>query len=93
MSLFQRDLPPGLIYVANWLSNEEHEKVLAEIDSIAFDVTLSRRVQHYGARYDYGSASLSAAGTAPSNSPGNWHSGTEAPYRGFLLKSPRSGDR
>jgi alkylated DNA repair dioxygenase AlkB len=65
MSLFQQDLPPGLIYVANWLSNEEHEKVLAEIDSLEFDVTLSRRVQHYGARYDYGSASLSAPGTAP----------------------------
>ena len=32
MSLFQQDLPPGLIYVANWLSNEEHEKVLAEIE-------------------------------------------------------------
>ena len=88
MSLFQQDLPPGLIYVANWLSSEEHEKVLAEIEGLEFDLTLSRRVQHYGARYDYGSASLSAPGTAPPIPPLIGQLGQRLHTEGFFSKIP-----
>jgi len=58
-------LPPGLLYFPNWLSNDEHDLVMSEIDSRNFDNTLSRRVQHYGTRYDYKSAALDRQGSAP----------------------------
>lgn len=65
MSLFHIELPPGLIYVPRWLSDEEHSAALEEIDNHQFESTLSRRVQHYGARYDYFSSELKGADSAP----------------------------
>ena len=88
MSLFEQDLPPGLIYVSNWLSDIEHEKVLEEVDGLEFDLTLSRRVQHYGAKYDYGSASLNAPGTAPPIPPGIQVLGQRLLAEGYFAKEP-----
>jgi alkylated DNA repair dioxygenase AlkB len=88
MSLFEQDLPPGLIYVSNWLSDIEHEKVLEEVDGLEFDLTLSRRVQHYGAKYDYGSASLNAPGTAPPIPPGIQVLGQRLLTEGYFTKEP-----
>ena len=65
MTLFESEMPPGLIYVPNWLNALEHDRVLNHIDSSKFETTLSRRVQHYGARYNYDSSSVEAIGTAP----------------------------
>lgn len=65
MSLLEPELPPGLIYVANWLTHQEHEDALATVDQNPFDNSLQRRVQHYGARYNYSSSSISELGSAP----------------------------
>jgi alkylated DNA repair dioxygenase AlkB len=65
MSLLEPELPSGLIYVANWLTHQEHEEAVATVDQSPFDTSLQRRVQHYGARYDYGSSSISELGSAP----------------------------
>lgn len=65
MSLLEPELPPGLIYVANWLTIQEHAEAVATVDQSTFDRSLQRRVQHYGARYDYDSSSISDLGSAP----------------------------
>ena len=65
MSLFDSELPPGLLYIPNWLSTVEHDRAVAEVDANIFETTLARRVQHYGARYDYFSSEVLVAGTAP----------------------------
>lgn len=65
MNLFEPELPPGLILVADWLTHQEHEDAIATIDQQSFDTSLQRRVQHYGARYHYGSSSISELGSAP----------------------------
>ena len=65
MSLLEPELPSGLIYVANWLTHQEHEDAVATVDQSPFDTSLQRRVQHYGARYDYNSSSISELGSAP----------------------------
>ena len=63
MSLFEPQLPPGLVYVPEWLSQLEHDAALQEVDSLPFDESLSRRVQHYGAKYDYSFAKVDERGT------------------------------
>ena len=65
MSLFGVDIPPDLLYLPEWLSEDEHESVLVEVDGNAFETMLSRRVQHYGARYDYQSGEVQSVGSAP----------------------------
>ena len=65
MSLLEPELPPGLIIVANWLTQQEHQDAVEAIDQHPFDTSLQRRVQHYGARYDYGSSSINELGSAP----------------------------
>jgi len=65
VSLFESEMPPGLLYLPNWLSVSEHDRAVAEVDDNYFETTLSRRVQHYGARYDYFSSEVLLAGTAP----------------------------
>jgi alkylated DNA repair dioxygenase AlkB len=47
------DAPPGLQIVRDFISAEEEEKLLAAIESGAWMQDLTRRVQHYGWRYDY----------------------------------------
>jgi len=65
MSLLKPELPPGLLYFPGWLSEAEHEAALQEIDGHKFELGLSRRVQHYGARYHYDSSQVAEIGSAP----------------------------
>lgn len=58
MSLFdldepKQDLPPGLIVVRDWVTVAESLALLSGIDSMPWMDDLSRRVQHYGWKYDY----------------------------------------
>lgn len=43
----------GLVYKEDFLSIEEEELILSEIDHAVWDNHLKRRVQHYGYLYDY----------------------------------------
>ena len=65
MNLLGQELPPGLVLRNNWLSDAEHASAVAEVDNNQFETTLLRRVQHYGARYDYESSQVSEIGSAP----------------------------
>ena len=65
MSLLKPELPPGLLYFPDWLSEAEHDAALQEIDGHDFELGLSRRVQHYGARYHYDSSQVAEIGSAP----------------------------
>jgi len=49
----EQELPPGLIIVRDWVTAAEGGALLAGIDSMAWMDDLSRRVQHYGWKYDY----------------------------------------
>lgn len=58
MSLFDPDpepqmLPPGLLMIENWLTKTEADDILAAVDGMPWMSDLSRRVQHYGWKYDY----------------------------------------
>jgi alkylated DNA repair dioxygenase AlkB len=66
MSLFEQELPPGLLYLNNWLSDLEHEAAVAAIDGLPFGEQLSRRTQHYGYFYDYNASEVNLANPAPS---------------------------
>jgi alkylated DNA repair dioxygenase AlkB len=69
MKLWGPELPPGLIYVPAWLSEKEHDSVVREIEQQEFETGLSRRVQHYGARYHYDTSQISEIGSAPCAPP------------------------
>ena len=43
----------GMSYISNWITNEEHDVLLKEIDNCKWETTLQRRVQQYGYRSDY----------------------------------------
>ena len=64
MKLFS-ELPPGLIYISDWVSGEDQNSIVHEIDTMQFDGTLLRRVQHYGAKYNYDSSVVEQIGSAP----------------------------
>ena len=49
----------GLRYVQDFLSEEEQQRTLREIDRAPWKDDLKRRVQHYGWRYDYQSRIVS----------------------------------
>ena len=49
----------GLIYIPKFLSTEEEETLLENINSQEWSSELKRRVQHYGYTYNYKSRSLS----------------------------------
>jgi len=58
LPLFERDepdqeLPPGLILYPDWITDDESRMLLEQIDSLPWMNDLSRRVQHYGWKYDY----------------------------------------
>ncbi|MEO1290574.1 MAG: alpha-ketoglutarate-dependent dioxygenase AlkB [Chloroflexota bacterium] len=44
---------PDLIYVPNYLSNDESEALIRKVDSQLWMSPFKRRVQHYGYQYDY----------------------------------------
>lgn len=48
----------GLEVVRNFLSQEEHDNLITEIDKNPWLSDLKRRVQHYGYKYDYKSKGL-----------------------------------
>jgi alkylated DNA repair dioxygenase AlkB len=48
----------GLRYVPDFVSGEQHDHLLREIDASEWRGDLRRRVQHYGFRYDYKSRSV-----------------------------------
>lgn len=60
------NFPSGLVYIPDWLAPAECDAVVDLIDSLPFDTSLSRRTQHYGARYDYDRSEVSERGSAPS---------------------------
>ena len=88
MSLFESNLPPGLVYCKNWLTANEHDAAVAEVDSNVFETTLSRRVQHYGARYEYDSSQVAAIGSAPIVPPVLKVIGERLVAEGFFDRSP-----
>lgn len=47
------DIPPGLIYVENFVDEHEERTLITEIDHMKWSNELKRRVQHYGYKYDY----------------------------------------
>ncbi len=50
------DIPriPGLVYMPNFITEEEETELLQHINGEPWNEELKRRVQHYGWRYDYG---------------------------------------
>lgn len=44
---------PGLSVIPNWISQYQHDWLVAKIDSLPWDNQLKRRTQHYGWRYRY----------------------------------------
>ena len=88
MSLFDSEHPPGLIFIPNWLSQAEHDAAVKEVDSLPYDENLSRRVQHYGAKYDYSSAAVHERGSAPTIPPVLDAIGTRLKDEGFFTLSP-----
>ena len=53
LSLFQDQWPDGLTYLENYISENEADRLVQEIDKRPWRTDLKRRVQHYGYRYDY----------------------------------------
>ncbi len=88
MSLFEVDLPPGLIYVQSWLSTKEQDLAVAEVDSHEFETTLTRRVQHFGARYDYFATEVLEVGSAPEIPPQLQIIGERLFAEGYFAKTP-----
>ncbi len=44
---------PGLRYQANYLTEQEQQELLRQVDAQLWLTELKRRVQHYGYKYDY----------------------------------------
>lgn len=47
------DTIKGFNYIADYIDNIEHERMLKQIDGHSWLEDLKRRVQHYGFKYDY----------------------------------------
>lgn len=47
------ELPPGLELRLDFVSENQEEAIIAELDQQEWNTSLSRRTQHYGQRYDY----------------------------------------
>ncbi|MBH1445906.1 alpha-ketoglutarate-dependent dioxygenase AlkB [Stenotrophomonas maltophilia] len=45
--------PQGLSLLPNFITDEEESRLVSIIDSLEWDRTMKRQVQHYGWRYDY----------------------------------------
>ena len=58
----------GLLYIPAYITSDEEASLIKTINKQAWNNTLSRRVQHYGYRYDYKARTVSAdmyLGTLP----------------------------
>lgn len=91
MELFAPDpptCPPGLIYVKDWLTSSEQNILFDEVESREFDTTLSRRVQHYGAKYNYDSSVVQEIGSAPAIPPELKKLGSRLVSDGYFKREP-----
>ena len=43
----------GLLYIPDYITDDEEKQFIKTIDKQDWDNSLKRRVQHYGYRYDY----------------------------------------
>lgn len=59
----------GLVYVPLWLDAALQASLLEWVDAQPWDTSLARRVQHYGARYEYGGRKLAPQRLGPLPSP------------------------
>lgn len=50
----------GLLYIPDYITSDEETSLLKTINKQKWDNTLSRRVQHYGYRYDYKARTVTA---------------------------------
>eukprot|EP00494_Astrolonche_serrata_P004345 UN04357 len=46
-------MPEGLIMIENFISKEEEKAMVNKINSFEWDTELTRRVQHFGYKFDY----------------------------------------
>jgi|TARA_R110002074_G_scaffold331913_2_gene502319 alkylated DNA repair dioxygenase AlkB len=53
LSFRQDEWPDGLTYLENYISEDEADRLVQDIDAAPWRADLKRRVQHYGYRYDY----------------------------------------
>lgn len=53
LSFRQDEWPDGLTYLENYISEDEADRLVQDIDAAPWRTDLKRRVQHYGYRYDY----------------------------------------
>jgi len=53
LSFFPDEWPDGLTYLANYIQEDEAERLVREIGAAPWRTDLKRRVQHYSYRYDY----------------------------------------
>ncbi len=51
-------LIPGLIYIPNFISDMQQDFIVADLDNHRWSTELSRRVQHFGYKYDYRNRSI-----------------------------------
>lgn len=49
----QKSVIPGLLYIADYITLQEHDVLLEKVDQSLWLSDLKRRVQHYGYKYDY----------------------------------------
>ncbi len=52
------DIVPDLLFIKNYISDYEHDKLANSIDKNTWSNELRRRVQHYGYKYDYKARSI-----------------------------------
>lgn len=86
--LFPDELPPGLVYVRDWLTVVDQNEIVQEIDAQPFGAQIARRVQHYGFRYDYFEASVQATGSAPPIPPKMQVLAARLVDDGYFVKAP-----
>lgn len=55
----------GLVLAEDFLSRQEEERIVSQIDSLEWESQMSRRVQHYGFRFDYVTRKCSTAAITP----------------------------
>lgn len=58
-------LIPGLLYQSAFISPSEEVALLSFVDSQAWDTSLKRRVQHYGARFNYSTKKIDSPSETP----------------------------
>lgn len=61
---------PGLVYVPGWVDPDACRRLIELIDAAEWSSPLSRRVQHYGHRYDYGRRGVDRVTDTPGGADG-----------------------